>query len=121
MCAEMHKLKGVPKEGFGFEVDVTVAVGLMVNHVAPSTTIAVQVLQLLLTGGVATKEAVRKRLNKIVKGVTKEAGFPATNFSPQSVEARLKSTFWQPPPPILTLTQQAKADAEIPPRVPGKT
>ena len=50
ICAAMMKLKDVPKDGFEHKVAVTVATALMVNHVAPSTAVAVCVLHLLLTG-----------------------------------------------------------------------
>ena len=50
ICAAIMKLKDVPKDGFEHKVAVTVATALMVNHVAPSTAVAVCVLHLLLTG-----------------------------------------------------------------------
>jgi hypothetical protein len=50
ICAAMQQLKDVPTQGFGDKFDVTVAMVLMVSHVAPSTTVAVRVLHLLLTG-----------------------------------------------------------------------
>ena len=40
----------MPKDGFENKVAATVATALMVNHVAPSTAVAVCVLHLLLTG-----------------------------------------------------------------------
>ena len=72
ICAAMMKLKDVPKDGFEHKLAATVATALMVNQVAPSTTVAVCVLHLLHTGAVgdaAAHAAVRKRLSTIAKGV----------------------------------------------------
>ena len=96
ICAAMMKLRDVPKDGLEHKLAATVATALMVNQVAPSTTVAVCVLHLLLTGAVgdaAAHAAVQMRLSKIVKGVFREASGPKGRFSPQGVLMKLGSCY----------------------------
>jgi hypothetical protein len=97
ICKAVQKLKDVPKKGFGDKFDVTVAVALVVNQVAPSTSLAVRVLNLMLTGEVGDADTwvmVRKRLNSVVKVVAKEGSVNKDRYSALSVNNRLGSRFW---------------------------
>ena len=111
-------LKDAPEQGFAKQIQVTVAVALMVDLAAINNVVAVEVLSMLLTGRVGDKvvdKKVRNRLGCIKKGVSKFANKRQEVYSPRSVQQRLESAFFLPPatsyPEILTHAQQAKADS----------
>lgn len=118
ICEKTLKLSSAPKEGFAAQIDVTVAIALLIDWAAQSNIIAAQVLHMLLTGCVGDKvawAAVRLRLAGIKKGLAKISRQSKSLYSPLSVKQRLLSTFWLPNgtsyPDIRTHTQQIKVDA----------
>jgi hypothetical protein len=118
ICEGTLVLKDAPKEGFTYQLHVTVAIALLIDSAATSNLIAAQVLSMLLTGRVGDQSAwtqVRTRLANIKKGLAKIVSQPASKYSSRSVEQRLEAPFWLPLatayPGILTHAQQAKAGA----------
>jgi hypothetical protein len=111
-------LSEAPMEGFVPQIDVTVAVALLIDRAAETKMIVSQVLHMLLTGRVGDKIAcskVKSRMAKTQKGLKKYSSQAQSRFSPPSVEQRLESAFYLPPatsyPEVLTHSQQAKADS----------
>ena len=111
-------LKDTPEEGFATQIQVTVAVALLVDSAAISNGVAVGVLSMLLTGRIGDKGAdgkVRNRLASMKRGLLKFTTKRQEKYSPGSVQQRLESAFFLPPatsyPEILTHIQQAKANA----------
>ena len=89
-------LSEAPMEGFVPQVDVTVAIALLIDRAAATKTIASQVLRILLTGRVSDKISwapVRNRNTKILKGLSKYSAKSPVLFSPQSAQQRLGSAF----------------------------
>ena len=89
-----------------------------VKWAAPSNDVAVRVLHQLISGTPGIQAGlgqVRKRLNKIMRGLGKHRLKSERVCSPESVALRLGSPFFLPNatsyPEILTVKQQAKADA----------
>lgn len=100
ICEKTLMLKEGPKESFSEQVNVTVALALLVEWAARSNIIAVQVLSLLLTGGFGDRGActtIQNRLASIRKGVAKYLDKPKTMYSIPSVRKRLECAFWLPP------------------------
>jgi hypothetical protein len=104
-------------EGFVPQINVTVAVALLIDRAAATKMIASQVLHMLLTGRVGDKIAcskVKNRLAKIQNGLAKYAAQSQSKFSPPSVEQRLGSAFYLPPATayadIRTKRQQTQAE-----------
>jgi hypothetical protein len=99
---------------------VTVAVAVLVEWAATSTTIAVGVLQQLIAGRPGTKidlECIRCRLLYVRKDCKKNAYIPERDYSPGSLAQRLQMPFFPPAgtayPKLLTLAQEAKAAAAM--------
>ena len=114
-------LKDTPEKGFAAQIQVTVAVALLVDSAAINNSVAVGVLSMLLTGRVGDKVVdgkVRNRLASIKRGVSKFANRQQEAYSPGSVQQRLESAFFLPPatsyPEILTHVQHAKAGSSAP-------
>ena len=92
-------LSEAPVEGFVPQIDVTVAVALLIDRAAETKVIASQVLHMLLTGRVGDKSSwvpVRNRIAKILKGLSKYSAKSPVLFSPQSAQQRLGSAFYLP-------------------------
>ena len=111
-------LSEAPVEGFVPQIDVTVAVALLIDRAAETKVIASQVLHMLLTGRVGDKSSwvpVRNRIAKILKGLSKYSAKSPVLFSPQSAQQRLGSAFYLPSAisysDILTHHQQKQAEA----------
>jgi hypothetical protein len=67
-------LSEAPVDGFVPQINVTVAITLLIDWAAATKTIASQVLYMLLTGHVGDKSSwapVRNRSAKILKGLSK--------------------------------------------------
>ena len=112
------QLKLRPIAGFAKQIPVTVGDALLIEWAAPSNDVAVRVLHQLISGTPGTQaglEQVRLRVNSIIKGLGKRRIRSERIFSPESVALRLGSPFFLPNatsyPEILTVKQQAKADA----------
>ena len=60
IVTKIRLLKDAPKEGFAEQIQVTMAVALLVDSAAMSSGIAVRVLSMLLTGRIGDKGAARK-------------------------------------------------------------
>jgi hypothetical protein len=112
------RLTALPAPGFAPQMTITVADSILLESAAPFNGVAVAVLQQCLAGTAGTQEdldRVRRRLAFIKKGLQKVAGFSKNRFSPESLAARLASPFFLTPgttlPKLLTLAQQAKANA----------
>ena len=72
IVTKIRLLKDAPKEGFAQQIQVTVAVALLVDSAAMNSGIAVRVLSMLLTGRIGDKGActkIQNRLTRIKKGV----------------------------------------------------
>ena len=118
LCEKTKLLTALPTRGFAPQTTVAVADAILLESAAPTNGIAVAVLQQCIAGTAGAQEdldRVRNRLAKIKKGLQKAAGFPKKDFSPESVALRLASPFVLAPGtaylPILTVSQQAKANA----------
>ena len=118
IVTKIRLLKDAPEEGFAEQIQVTVAVALLVDSAAMGSGIAVQVLSMPLTGRIGDKggsSKIRNRLSSIKKGISKIANHPQCAYSSRSVKRRLESPFFLPPatscPEVLTHFQQAKADS----------
>ena len=118
IATKIRLLKDAPEEGFAEQIQVTMAVALLVDSAVMNSGIAVRVLGMLLTGrigdkGVCTK--IQNRLASIKKGVSKIVNSSQSKYTSRSVERRLESPFFLPPatsyPEVLTHFQQAKADS----------
>ena len=111
-------LMALPTRGFAPQMTVTVADAILLESAAPTSGVAVAVLQQCIAGTAGAQEdldRVRNRLAYIKKGLQKAAGFSKKGFSLESVALRLASPFFLAPGtaylPILTVAQQAKANA----------
>ena len=83
------QLKDATEDGFAAQIHVSVAVALLVDCAAINTGIAVQVLNMLLTGHFGEKDAwvkVRNRLTSIKRGLSTFTRKPKVHFSLTSVE-----------------------------------
>ena len=79
LCEKTRQLTAAPKPDFVPQRTVTVAEALLLEWAAPSTGLALRVLQQCIAGMAGTQEdldRVRKRLAKIKKGLQKVAGMP---------------------------------------------
>ena len=118
LCEKTKLLTALPTRGFAPQTTVTVADAILVESAAPTNGVAVAVLQQCIAGTAGTQEdldRVRKRLALIKKGLQQVGRLPKKEFSLESVVARLASPFFLAPGtaylPILTVAQQAKANA----------
>ena len=118
VCEKTKQLKLRPIAGFAKQIPVTVGDALLIEWAAPSNDVAVRVLHQLISGTPGIQAGlgqVRKRLNKIMRGLGKHRLKSERVCSPESVALRLGSPFFLPNatsyPEILTVKQQAKADA----------
>ena len=110
--------KDALEEGFEGQIQVTMAVALLVDSAVMNSGIAVRLLGMLLTGRIGDKGActkIQNRVTRIKKGVSKIVNRPQSDYTSRSVERRLESPFFLYPatsyPEVLTHLQQAKADS----------
>jgi hypothetical protein len=118
IVAKIRLLTDAPEEGFAEQIQVTVAVALLAHSAAMSSSIALQVLSMLLTGCIGDKggsSKIRNRLATIKKGISRIANLWQCDYSSRSVKRRLESPFFLPSatsyPEVPTHFQQAKADS----------
>ena len=112
------KLTDAPPRGFASQMPVTVAHALLFEWAAPSSSVAVRVLQQLIAGTLGEEVdfgRIRRRLAKVHNGLKKVASTPKKQYSQESVAQRLESPFFMPDKTayqeIRTMAQQAKVDA----------
>ena len=117
VCGKTKQLKLAPGADFATQMTVTVGDALLIEWAATSSSLAVHVLQQLMAGTPGTKDdldKIRLRLAKIKRKLAKPASH-SNWYSLRSVALRLGSPFFLPNgtsyPEILTVAQQAKADA----------
>ena len=118
LCAKTQQLAAMPVPGFAPQMMVTVGEALLLEWAAPSNSSAVGVLQQCIAGTPGEKvdlDRVRKRLEKVLKGLNKVVGYAQQQYSSESLAQRLASLFFLLPgssyPELLTAAQQATADA----------
>ena len=92
------------------------AVAFLLEWAAPSNSVAVSVLHQRTAGTPGTKvdfDRVRKRLEKVLKGLNKVVGYAQQQYSSESLAQRLASPFFLLPgssyPELLTAAQAALA------------
>lgn len=118
LCAKTKQLETAPAPGFALQLHVSVADAFLLEWAAPSNSVAVSVLHQRTAGTPGTKvdfDRVRKRLEKVLKGLNKVVGYAQQQYSSESLAQRLASPFFLLPgssyPELLTAAQQATADA----------
>ena len=116
MCAKTQQLAAMPVPGFAPQMMVTVGEALLLEWAAPSNSCAVGVLQQCIAGTPGEKvdlDRVRKRLEKVLKGLNKVVGYAQQQYSSESLAQRLASLFFLLPgssyPELLTAAQAALA------------
>jgi hypothetical protein len=112
------KLTDAPPRGFASQMPVTVAHALLFEWAAPSSSVAVRVLQQLIAGTLGEEVdfgRIRRRLAKVHNGLKKVASTPKKQYSQESVAQRLALPFFMPAatayPAVLSIAEQAKVDA----------
>jgi len=118
LCTKTKALTAVPPLGFARQMPVTVAHALLVEWAAPTSKIFVRVLHQLVAGTLGEESdfgRIRRRLFKVHHGLKKVVSTSKKHYSQESLAQRLRSPFFLPNstlyPAILSLIQQAKADA----------
>jgi hypothetical protein len=116
LCAKTQQLAAMPVPGFAPQMMVTVGEALLLEWAAPSNSSAVGVLQQCIAGTPGEKvdlDRVRKRLEKVLKGLNKVVGYAQQQYSSESLAQRLASLFFLLPgssyPELLTAAQAALA------------
>ena len=118
LCEKTRQLTAAPEPDFVPQRTVTVADALLLEWAAPSTGLALRVLQQCIAGASGLdvdSGRVRNRIAKVKIGLKKVANKGETACSRESVALRLASPFFLASGtsylPILTVAQQAKANA----------
>ena len=118
ICEKTKGLEEYPGDGFAVQIDVTVAVALLVEWAArdKKQSTAMRVLYQLITGEEGCTEgfaAVRRRIPRVTANFRKEITQAQKMYTPESIQARLASPFTLPQnasyPPIVTVRKAKKS------------